>query len=152
MRHYDIMIAKNGWAQNKRRPSWRPSDRARTNARRGLPWTAVEDRALLRRVAGADSIGYADPTMLVRLSPKEQQVIDTDDLSARRRRLGNADTLDSLDFEMPPGCVLAQLGGNAGAAAWYYGQYAHLRNKHWPSVLAWNLSIGAVMSSARGVG
>jgi len=63
VRHYDIMIAKNGWAQNKRRPSWRPSDRARTNARRGLPWMPTEDRALLRRVAGADSIGYADPTI-----------------------------------------------------------------------------------------
>lgn len=63
MRHYDIMIAKNGWAQNKRRPAWKPSERARTNARRGLPWTPIEDRALLRRVAGADSIGYADPTI-----------------------------------------------------------------------------------------
>ena len=57
------MIAKNGWAQNKRRPSWRPSEYARTNARRGLPWTSAEDRALIRRVAGADSIGYADPTI-----------------------------------------------------------------------------------------
>ena len=63
MRHYDITIDARGWAQNKRRPSWRPSDRARTNARRGLPWMPTEDRALLRRVAGADSIGYADPTI-----------------------------------------------------------------------------------------
>ena len=75
-----------------------------------------------------------------------------DDLSVRRRvGLGNADTLDALDFEMSPGCVLAQLGGQAGAAAWYSGQYAHLRNKHWPSVLGWNLSIGALLG-ARGVG
>ena len=63
MRHYDVMIDKHGWTQNKRRPSWRPSARARTNARCGLPWTATEDRTLLRRVAGADSIGYADPTI-----------------------------------------------------------------------------------------
>lgn len=63
MRHYDVVIANNGWAQSKRRPSWRPSDRARTNARRGLPWMPTEDRALLRRVAEADSIGYADPTI-----------------------------------------------------------------------------------------
>jgi hypothetical protein len=63
MRHYDIMIDQRGWAQNKRRPAWRPSERALMNARRCLPWTQTEDRALLRRVAGADSIGYADPTI-----------------------------------------------------------------------------------------
>lgn len=77
---------------------------------------------------------------------------DDDDVRAvRRRRFGNADTLDALDFEMPPGCVLAQLGGLAGDAAWYSERYEQLRWKHWPSVLAWNLAIGAVMSSARGV-
>lgn len=54
MRSYDVLIAKSGWAQSKRRPSWRPSDRARTNARSGLPWTTVEDHP-----------------MLIRLSPKE---------------------------------------------------------------------------------
>ena len=63
MRHYDVMIDKRGWAQSKRRPAWRPSARARTNARRSLPWTPTEDHALLRRAAGADSIGYADPTI-----------------------------------------------------------------------------------------
>jgi hypothetical protein len=63
MRHYDVMIDRRGWAQNKRRASWRPSERSRTNARRDLPWTTAEDRALLRRVAGANSIGYADPTL-----------------------------------------------------------------------------------------
>ena len=65
---------------------------------------------------------------------------------ARRFRLGNADNLDALDFEMPPGCVLAQLGGLAGAAAWYSGRYESLRHKHWPSVLAWNLSIGRLLA------
>lgn len=75
---------------------------------------------------------------------------DVDDM--RRLRLGNADNLDALDFEMPPGCVLAQLGGFAGAAAWYSERYESLRYKHWPSVLAWNFAIGAVMTSARGVG
>jgi hypothetical protein len=62
VRHYDVTIDKIGWAQNKRRPSWRPNTRARTNARRDLPWTIAEDRALFRRIAGANSIGYADPT------------------------------------------------------------------------------------------
>jgi len=68
----------------------------------------------------------------------------------RRRRYGVADHLDSLDFEMPPGCVLAQLGGFAGDAAWYSEQWERLRWKHWPSVLAWNLALGAVMTAARG--
>lgn len=63
-RLFDVMIDEAGWAQDKRRrPPWRPSERARTSARRSLPWTPAEDRALLRRVAGADSIGYADPTI-----------------------------------------------------------------------------------------
>ncbi len=69
-----------------------------------------------------------------------------------RRRYGSADCLDALDFAMPPGCVLAQLGGLAGQAAWYSEQYEQLRHKHWPSVLGWNIAIGAVMTSARGVG
>ena len=60
-RSYDVMIDRRGWAQAKSRPSWRPSELGRT--RRGLPWTSAEDRARLRRVANADSIGYADPTM-----------------------------------------------------------------------------------------
>lgn len=63
MRHYDVIIDDGGWAQSKRRPTWRPSARPRTDARRELPWMPAEDRALLRRVAGANSISYADPTM-----------------------------------------------------------------------------------------
>lgn len=77
--------------------------------------------------------------------------LDDDDRGARQRGLGNADNLDALDFKMAPGCVLAQLGGLAGNAAWYSERYEQLRWKHWPSVLAWNFSIGAVMSSARGI-
>jgi hypothetical protein len=69
----------------------------------------------------------------------------------RRRKLGSSDNLDALDFDMAPGCVLAQLGGLAGAAAWYTERFAPLRNKYWPSVLGWNLALGAVMTSARGV-
>lgn len=69
----------------------------------------------------------------------------------RRQGYGNTDTLDDLDFEMPPGCVLAQLGGLAGVAAYYYDRYESLRRKHWPAVLAWNLAIGAVATSARRV-
>jgi len=64
VRHFDIMIDHCGWAQDKRRrPKWRPSARARTNVRSCLPWTPTEDRVLLRRVAGATSIGYADPML-----------------------------------------------------------------------------------------
>lgn len=69
----------------------------------------------------------------------------------RRRRFGNADNLDALDFEMTPGCVLAQLGGLAGQVAWYSEHYVQLGWKHWPSVLAWNISIGAVMARAQDV-
>lgn len=60
-RAYDVTVDPHGWAQAKNRPSWRPSETGRT--RRGLPWTPAEDRELLRRVAGAGSIGYADPTI-----------------------------------------------------------------------------------------
>lgn len=64
VRLFDVMIDKRGWAQDKRRrPAWKPSEHTRSDARRGLPWTTTEDRALLRRVAGVDSIGYADPTI-----------------------------------------------------------------------------------------
>lgn len=65
------------------------------------------------------------------------------------RRYGSADKLDALDFQMDPGCVLAQLGGLAGEAAWYSDRYEQLRWKHWPSVLAWNLAISSVMSVGR---
>jgi hypothetical protein len=65
-----------------------------------------------------------------------------------RRRIGHADMLDALDFEMPPGSVLAQLGGLAGAAAWYSEGYAHLRHKHWPSVLAWNIALTTLLAKA----
>lgn len=67
------------------------------------------------------------------------------------RRRCMADAMDALDFTMSPGCVLAQLGGLAGQAAWYSEQYDRLRHRHWPSVLGWNLAIGAVMTSARGL-
>lgn len=64
MRLFDVKIDRRGWAQDKRRrPPWRANARARINARRDLPWTPAEDRDLLRRVAGANSIGYADPTI-----------------------------------------------------------------------------------------
>lgn len=59
---FEITIDEAGWAQAGDRPSWRPSDRRKT--RRGLPWTPAEDRALLRRVAGARGIYWADPTIL----------------------------------------------------------------------------------------
>lgn len=59
------------------------------------------------------------------------------------------DYLDALDFTMPLGCVFAQLGGLAGQAAWYSERYERLRYKYWPSVLGWNISLGAVMASAK---
>ncbi len=58
-----VTIDASGWTQAKSRPAWKPSDAARKSWRRGLPWTPAEDRELLRRIAGADSIGYNDPTM-----------------------------------------------------------------------------------------
>lgn len=57
-----VTIDTHGWAQAKIRPSWAPSEESRT--RRGLPWTPAEDRELLRRVAGANSISWNDPTVL----------------------------------------------------------------------------------------
>jgi hypothetical protein len=58
----NVTIDDQGWAQAQIRPSWAPSEEGRT--RRGLPWTTAEDRALLRRVAGANSISWNDPTIL----------------------------------------------------------------------------------------
>lgn len=58
---FEVTIDDRGWAQAKSRPSWAPSEEGRT--RRGLPWTPAEDRALLRRVAGAKSFSYTDPTI-----------------------------------------------------------------------------------------
>lgn len=58
---WGVILDENGWAQAENRPSWRPSEQRRT--RRGLPWTADEDHALLERCAKAVSIGYNDPTM-----------------------------------------------------------------------------------------
>jgi len=57
--------------------------------------------------------------------------------------------LDSLDFEMSPGAVLAQLGGLAGHVAWYSEQYKYLGHKFWPSVLGWNLALACVLHNAK---
>jgi hypothetical protein len=59
---YEVTIDSRGWAQAQSRLSWAPSEEGRT--RRGLPWTSAEDRDLLRRVAGARSISWNDPTVL----------------------------------------------------------------------------------------
>jgi hypothetical protein len=59
---FEITIDVRGWAQAMSRPSWAPSEEGRT--RRGLPWTSAEDRDLLRRVAGARSIIWSDPTVV----------------------------------------------------------------------------------------
>lgn len=61
VRSLGVTIDEAGWAQAEIRPSWRPSEEGRT--RRGLPWTPAEDRVLLRRVAGATSIQWSDPTI-----------------------------------------------------------------------------------------
>jgi hypothetical protein len=61
MTRRDVVIDANGWAQSKYGRRWRPS--MRRAGRTGLPWTPAEDRDLLRRVAGARSVGYADPTI-----------------------------------------------------------------------------------------
>lgn len=59
----DNRISKvHGWSQAEIRPSWTPSEEGRT--RRGLPWTTAEDRSLLRRIAGAASINWSDPSIL----------------------------------------------------------------------------------------
>lgn len=55
MRSYDVIVDRRGWTRLRRSPK----KRNRSN----LPWTAAEDRSLLRRVAGARTTGYADPTM-----------------------------------------------------------------------------------------
>lgn len=56
-----VTLDTNGWAQAQIQPSWAPIEEGRT--RRGLPWTPAEDRELLRRVAGAASISWSDPTV-----------------------------------------------------------------------------------------
>jgi hypothetical protein len=61
MRSYDVKLDRRGWAQFKSNTYWR----RRGFLRSGLPWTPTEDKALLRRLTKARSIGYADPTVRV---------------------------------------------------------------------------------------
>lgn len=55
MKHFDVTIDEGGWEQDKRRrPPWRPSIRARTDARRDLPW--IEQLPAIRRAAGLEKV------------------------------------------------------------------------------------------------
>lgn len=59
------MINEEAWANVKRRPDTQP----KTNFRRGLPWTVVEDRDLLTRLHELDG----DPNRIWILAAKHQR-------------------------------------------------------------------------------